>query len=105
MLSKSKLSAAAANEENGKSMSVTGQADPEKNKILSYVTDDVCSTLLDVCFQRMVQKEKISTASVLSPGSLELWSEDLEGSVEFGQYRSKLVCCLCHVVILLSISK
>ncbi|CAM8926022.1 unnamed protein product [Rhodiola kirilowii] len=91
ILSKSKISTAAASERNSSSTPVIGQADPEKSKVLSFVTDDICSTLLDVCFPRMVQNEKVSPVSVLSHGSLELWSEDFEGRVEFGQYRSKLI--------------
>uniref|UniRef100_A0A7N0V092 Protein HASTY 1 n=1 Tax=Kalanchoe fedtschenkoi TaxID=63787 RepID=A0A7N0V092_KALFE len=92
ILSKTKMNTAAVGERISSNTSlVTVPDDLVKFKITSFFTDDICSTLLDVCFQRMVQKEKISPISVFFNGSLELWSDDFEGKVEFGQYRSKLI--------------
>ena len=67
------------------------QVDNEKRKILSFVNDDACSAILDISFQRMLKREKVLPAMAPSLGSLELWSEDVEGKGDFGQYRSKLV--------------
>ncbi|GAV64215.1 Xpo1 domain-containing protein [Cephalotus follicularis] len=67
-----------------------GQTDKEKIKVLSFVSDDICSTILDISFQRMLKKEKVIPGSALSLGSLELWNDDFEGKGDFGQYRSKL---------------
>lgn len=67
------------------------QVDNEKRKILSFVNDDICSAILDISFQRLLKKEKVLPAMALSLGSLELWSDDIEGKGDFGQYRSKLV--------------
>ncbi|XVF57317.1 hypothetical protein PTKIN_Ptkin06aG0195500 [Pterospermum kingtungense] len=70
--------------------STSAQADNEKRKILSFLNDDICSTILDISFQRMLKKEKLITGTALSPGVLELWSDDFEGKGDFGQYRSRL---------------
>ncbi|KAI8534983.1 hypothetical protein RHMOL_Rhmol10G0139300 [Rhododendron molle] len=70
----------------------SGQGINEKQKVSIFVTDDVCSCLLDISFQRMLKKERVLPGSALPVGSLELWSDDLEGKGDFGQYRSKLVC-------------
>ena len=69
----------------------TSQADNEKRKILSFVNDDVCSEILFISFQRIIKREKVPPGMALSLGSLELWSDDIEGKGDFGQYRSKLV--------------
>ncbi|GAB4835901.1 hypothetical protein Ancab_000820 [Ancistrocladus abbreviatus] len=71
--------------------STSGQADNEKKKILSFVSDDMCSAILDICFQRLLRKEKLSAETALSLGPLELWSDDFEGKGEFSQYRSRLL--------------
>ncbi|KAK9293164.1 hypothetical protein L1049_021152 [Liquidambar formosana] len=71
--------------------SSSGQADNEKRKILNYVNDDICSTILDVSFQRMLKREKVLPGSALSLEALELWSDDFEGKGDFSQYRSKLL--------------
>ncbi|KAB2048568.1 hypothetical protein ES319_A13G121100v1 [Gossypium barbadense] len=70
--------------------STLAQVDEEKRKILSFLNDDICSTILDISFQRMLKKEKLMTETALSPGILELWSDDFEGKGDFGQYRSRL---------------
>ncbi|XP_062005210.1 protein HASTY 1 isoform X1 [Rosa rugosa] len=67
------------------------QADKEKQKILSFVNDDICSALLDVSFQRLLKREKILHGTSISLGSLELWSDDVDSKGTFGQYRSKLL--------------
>lgn len=68
-----------------------GQADTEKQKILSFVNDDICSGILDISFQRMLKREKVLPGTMYSLGALELWSDDFEGRGDFGQYRSRLV--------------
>ncbi|TYH34525.1 hypothetical protein ES332_D13G134200v1 [Gossypium tomentosum] len=70
--------------------STLAQVDEEKRKILSFLNDDICSTILDISFQRMLKKEKLMTETALSPGILELWSDDFESKGDFGQYRSRL---------------
>ncbi|PON73945.1 Exportin [Parasponia andersonii] len=69
----------------------TTQMDNEKRKILSFVNDDICSAILDISFQRMLKREKVLPAMAISMGLLELWSDDIEGKGDFGQYRSKLL--------------
>ena len=71
--------------------STSTQVDNEKRKILSFLNDDICSTILDISFQRMLKKEKLITGTTLSLGVLELWSDDFEGKGDFGQYRSRVV--------------
>ncbi|WCJ43264.1 ARM repeat superfamily protein [Euphorbia peplus] len=68
----------------------SGQIDQEKTKVLSILSDDICSAILDISFQRMLRKEKVFPGSSLSLGALELWSDDFEGRGEFSQYRQKL---------------
>ena len=85
-MSKPKLSVTATNVD-----STSAQVDNEKRKILSFLNDDICSTILDISFQRMAKKEKLITGTTLSLGVLELWSDDFEGKGDFGQYRSRLV--------------
>ncbi|XP_016705770.2 protein HASTY 1 isoform X4 [Gossypium hirsutum] len=70
--------------------STLAQVDEEKRKILSFLNDGICSTILDISFQRMLKKEKLMTETALSPGILELWSDDFESKGDFGQYRSRL---------------
>ncbi|XVF31221.1 hypothetical protein REPUB_Repub16aG0127000 [Reevesia pubescens] len=70
--------------------STSVQVDNEKRKILSFLNDDICSTILDISFQRMLKKEKLITGTALSLGVLELWCDDFEGKGDFGQYRSRL---------------
>ncbi|KAK8546003.1 hypothetical protein V6N13_067243 [Hibiscus sabdariffa] len=71
--------------------STLAQVDDEKRKILTFLNDDVCSTILDISFQRMLKKEKLITGTTLSLGVLELWSDDFEGKGDFGSYRSRLL--------------
>ncbi|XVF06240.1 hypothetical protein REPUB_Repub06bG0030700 [Reevesia pubescens] len=70
--------------------STSAQVDNEKRKILSFLNDDICCTILDMSFQRMLKKERLTTGTALSLGVLELWSDDFEGKGDFGQYRSRL---------------
>ncbi|KAJ8572959.1 hypothetical protein K7X08_009470 [Anisodus acutangulus] len=65
--------------------------DTEKNKTLAFVNDEICSSILDVSFQRLLKKEKINPGTSLSVGTLELWSDYFEGKGDFGQYRSRLL--------------
>ncbi|KAL6989566.1 histone deacetylase [Sarracenia purpurea var. burkii] len=69
----------------------SGQGDSEKKKVFAFVTDDICSCIFDISFQRMLKKEKVPPGSAVSAGSLELWSDDFEGKGDFGQFRSKLL--------------
>ncbi|KAF5952329.1 hypothetical protein HYC85_010273 [Camellia sinensis] len=69
----------------------SGHGDNEKKKVLSFLSDDICSCILDISFQRMLKKEKVLPGSALSVGSLEFWSDDFEGKGDFSQYRSKLL--------------
>lgn len=69
----------------------SGHGDNEKKKVLSFLSDDICSSILDISFQRMLKKEKVLPGSALSVGSLEFWSDDFEGKGDFSQYRSKLL--------------
>lgn len=68
-----------------------GQADNEKKKILSFLNENICSTILDISFQRLLKKEKLLPGASQSLGPLELWSDDFEGKGDFGQYRSRLL--------------
>ncbi|GKV07383.1 hypothetical protein SLEP1_g19167 [Rubroshorea leprosula] len=93
LMSKPKISAhstgdgsAVNNQESG-----SGQADNEKKKILSILNDDMCSTILDISFQRLLKKEKLLSGTVISLGPLELWTDNIEGKGDFGQYRSRLL--------------
>ncbi|RVW17456.1 Protein HASTY 1 [Vitis vinifera] len=69
----------------------SGQVDNEKRKLQSFVNDDICGTMLDVCFQRLLKREKVLPGTSFSLGPLELWSDDFEGKGEFSQYRSRLL--------------
>ncbi|VVA12817.1 PREDICTED: exportin-5 [Prunus dulcis] len=65
--------------------------DTEKRKILSFLSDEICSAILDVSFQHMLKREKVPHGTSFALGPLELWSDDAEGKGNFGQYRSKLL--------------
>lgn len=69
----------------------SGQGSIEKRKILPFISDDVCSWLLEIAFQRVLKKEKVMIGSSFFGDLIELWSEDFEGNGDFGQYRSKLL--------------
>ncbi|KAJ8747704.1 hypothetical protein K2173_014548 [Erythroxylum novogranatense] len=84
LLSKSKVTVHTSGEG-----SASRQIDNEKAKILNIINDDICGSILDVSFHRLLKKEKLSTETSLSV-ALELWSDDFEGKGDFGQYRSKL---------------
>lgn len=51
----------------------------------AFITDEICSVILDISLQRMIKKSSVSG------DVLELWSDELEGKGEFSQYRSRLV--------------
>ncbi|XP_042475842.1 protein HASTY 1 isoform X2 [Macadamia integrifolia] len=65
--------------------------DKEKKGILVFTNDDICGAILDVSFQRMLKREKVSPGTTLSLGALELWSDEFDGKGDFSQYRSKLL--------------
>lgn len=89
LLSKPKI--VGSGENSATSLTVGSGQDTEKNKILAFVNDEICSSILDVSFLRLLKKEKINPGTSLSVGTLELWSDDFEGKGDFGQYRSRLV--------------
>lgn len=62
----------------------------EKIRVEAFINDDVCSSILDVSFRRMLKKAVQSGAAPVEP--LELWNNELDVKVDFSQYRSKLVC-------------
>ncbi|KAJ3702056.1 hypothetical protein LUZ61_005761 [Rhynchospora tenuis] len=51
----------------------------------AFITDEICSVILDISLQRMLKK------SAVSGEVLELWSDELEGKADFSQYRSRLL--------------
>lgn len=65
-----------------------GRVDNEKRKLFNFVTDDICSAILNVSFQRSLKREKVPSGTALT---LELWSDEFEGKGEFSQYRARLV--------------
>ncbi|PWA66254.1 Armadillo-like helical [Artemisia annua] len=67
------------------------QADNYKQRILSFVNDEICSVLLDTSFQRMLKKEKLNPGHEVFAGNLELWNDKFESKGEFSPYRSKLL--------------
>lgn len=89
LLSKPKI--VGSGENSATSLTVGSGQDTEKNKILAFVNDEICSSILDVSFLRLLKKEKINPGTSLSVGTLELWSDDFEGKGDFGQYRSRLL--------------
>ncbi|KAA8545010.1 hypothetical protein F0562_019773 [Nyssa sinensis] len=92
LVSRPKIIAHAAGDSSMKNQSsASGQADNEKKRILTFVNDDICSTMLDISFQRMLKKEKLLHGTAFSVGVLELWSDDFEGKGDFSQYRSRLL--------------
>ncbi|KAM7508468.1 hypothetical protein LguiA_018921 [Lonicera macranthoides] len=74
------------------SSSGSGQANSEKRNILSFLNDNICSSILDICFQRILKKEKVHPGTAFfSVGALELWSDGFEGKGGFSQHRSRLL--------------
>lgn len=67
------------------------QADDGKMNILTFMTEDIFSIMLEISFQRMLKKERVHSGTAHGTGALELWSDDIEGKGEFSQYRSRLV--------------
>ncbi|KAK9137001.1 hypothetical protein Sjap_007595 [Stephania japonica] len=68
-----------------------GQVDKEKKGVLVFINHDVCTTILDVSFQRMLKKEKVSPGTVISLGVLELWTDEYDSKGDFSLYRSRLL--------------
>ncbi|KAK3005844.1 hypothetical protein RJ639_015777, partial [Escallonia herrerae] len=91
MMFKPKIVAHAAGESLNNLTSGSGQADNEKKKILNFLTDDICSAILNISFQRMIKKEKVHAGTTVFAGPLEYWSDDFEGKGDFSQYRSRLL--------------
>ncbi|KGN60841.1 protein HASTY 1 [Cucumis sativus] len=71
--------------------SSSASPDNERRSILSFMTDDICTVILDISFKRLLKKEKVSTIVAPLLGGLELWSDDFDGKGDFSQYRSKLL--------------
>ncbi|KAL8545620.1 hypothetical protein ACS0TY_005666 [Phlomoides rotata] len=69
----------------------TGRTENEKRKILALVTDEICTAILDTSFQRMLRKEKTHFEMMPNAGTLELWSDDFDGKIDFSNYRSRLL--------------
>ncbi|KAL4323981.1 hypothetical protein GQ457_11G015570 [Hibiscus cannabinus] len=92
LMSKPKLSVHSSGDGSSANSADSNSApvDNEKRKIFSFLNEDICSTILDITFQRMLKKERLVTGQALSLGVLELWSDDFEGKGDFGQYRSRL---------------
>ncbi|XP_004494659.1 protein HASTY 1 [Cicer arietinum] len=91
LLSKPKISTHSAADSSAISGSGSGEAENSKKKTLSFVNDDFIGAMLDTSFPRMLKRDKILPATVLSLGALELWSDDFEDKGKFGQYRSRLL--------------
>ncbi|XP_019231873.1 PREDICTED: protein HASTY 1 isoform X2 [Nicotiana attenuata] len=88
LLSKPKIIGSA---ENSATHPAVGSGQTEKSKILAFVNDEICSSILDVSFQRLLKKEKVNPGTSFSVGTLELWSDDFDGKGDFSQYRSRLL--------------
>lgn len=74
-----------------KSDSSAGEFVKDRKGLLRYFNDEICSAILDVSFQRLIKREKVSPESALLLGTLELWSDEFEGKGEFSQYRSRML--------------
>ncbi|GMJ11206.1 HASTY, HASTY 1 [Hibiscus trionum] len=92
LMSKPKLSVHSSGDGSSANSADSSSApvDNEKRKILSFLNENICSTILDISFQRTIKKEKLVIGHALSLGVLELWSDDFEGKGDFSQYRSRL---------------
>ncbi|KAI3764739.1 hypothetical protein L2E82_14752 [Cichorium intybus] len=66
-----------------------GDNQNQKRKILPFVNDEICSIMLDVSFQTLLKKENFNHKN--EHVALELWSDDVDGIGDFGQYRLTLV--------------
>ncbi|VFQ94409.1 unnamed protein product [Cuscuta campestris] len=65
-------------------------SDMEKRKTSAFVSDEMCSSILDISFQRLLKKEKIPPETSVTFRKLELWNDDFEGKGDFNTYRSRL---------------
>ncbi|KAJ4954303.1 hypothetical protein NE237_011086 [Protea cynaroides] len=93
LLSKPKVVAQSTGENSATNNPGSGYVhiDKEKKSILVFINDDICGTILDVSFQRLLKREKASPGTTLSLGALELWSDEFDGKGDFSQYRSRLL--------------
>lgn len=66
------------------------QLENEKKGVSSYIDDGSCSAILDVSFQRMLKKN-VTSGTVASDETLELWNDEFDGKSDFSQYRSRLL--------------
>ncbi|KAJ3669542.1 hypothetical protein LUZ60_011492 [Juncus effusus] len=69
----------------GSGDSSSSSTDKEKKGISAFITEEICTTILDITLQRMLKK------SALSGDNLELWNDELDGKGDFSQYRSRLL--------------
>ncbi|CAH9101624.1 unnamed protein product [Cuscuta epithymum] len=69
---------------------ISEHADMGKRKTFSCLSDEMCSSILNISFQRLLRKEKIHPGTSLCLGTLELWNDDFEGKGDFSTYRSRL---------------
>ncbi|KAJ4797076.1 Protein HASTY 1 [Rhynchospora pubera] len=67
------------------SNSSVSPAEKDRKGASAFITDEICSVILDISLQRMLKK------SAVSGEVLELWSDELEGKADFSQYRSRLL--------------
>ncbi|XP_078440422.1 ARM repeat superfamily protein isoform X2 [Wolffia australiana] len=72
-----------------KTKTSTQAAEKMKNKLNLIINDDICASILDVCFRRMITKVVQSGTEVMD--TWELWSSELDSRVGFSQYRSRLL--------------
>ncbi|KAF9605389.1 hypothetical protein IFM89_016966 [Coptis chinensis] len=89
LVSKPKVIHAASGDNSDSSGPCSGQVD--KKGILRFIEDEICGAILDISFQRLIKREKVSHETALSLGKLELWSDEFDGKGEFSHYRSKLL--------------
>ncbi|KAK7258781.1 hypothetical protein RIF29_24367 [Crotalaria pallida] len=91
LVSKPKISTHSAADSSAVSSSGSGEVENAKKKALSFMNDEFFGAILDISFLRLLKREKILPETALSLGVLELWSDDVEGKGDFGQYRSRLM--------------
>lgn len=73
------------------------QLENEKKGVSSYIDDGSCSAILDVSFQRMLKKN-VTSGTVASDETLELWNDEFDGKSDFSQYRSRLVLLVFYFI-------
>lgn len=75
----------------GDNPSSSSSAEKYRKGTSAFITDEICSVILDISLQRMIKKSSVSG------DVLELWSDELEGKGDFGQYRSRLVTFVTYL--------